>query len=88
MFPNPRGKNSKNSQIKLGTTYENKNSKVYTVKILLDCHASASIVHKIILHECHTIMKQKKKLATMIGTFNTTFCNGVKVKTPRIKSYR
>ena len=36
LTPNPRVKNSTNSQINLRTLNENKNSKVCTIKILLD----------------------------------------------------
>ena len=43
--PTIRGKNSTNSQIDSGTTDENKNSKVPTIKILLESVASASIKH-------------------------------------------
>ena len=39
--PNQRGKISTNSQINLGTSDENWNSKVHTFKILLDRGASA-----------------------------------------------
>ena len=44
--PNPCSKNSKNSQISQETTDKNKNSKVHTIKILLDSSDSASIVCK------------------------------------------
>ena len=49
--PNPRGKNLINSQINPGTMDENKNSKVHTIKILLDSGASISIVRKDILYK-------------------------------------
>ena len=53
---------------------ENKNSKVRTIKILLDSGASASIVRKDVLHVRHKILKDKKnKWSTMAGTYNTTF---------------
>ena len=42
--PNLRGKISTNSQIHQGTLDKNENSKVRTIKILLDSAASASIV--------------------------------------------
>ena len=42
--PNQSGKNSTNAQNNMGTTDENKNSKVRTIKILLDSGASASII--------------------------------------------
>ena len=49
-----------------------KNSKVHTIKILLDSGASASIVHKDLLHIQHR--KDKKNIwSTMAGTFNNTF---------------
>ena len=41
-----RGTNTTNSQMNPGTSYENRNSKVHTIKILLDCGVSASIVRK------------------------------------------
>ena len=44
--PNLRDKISTNSQNNPETLDEKKNSKVYTIKILLDNGASASIVHK------------------------------------------
>ena len=60
--PNPRGKNSTNSQINPGTSDENKNSKVYTIKILLDTSTIASIVHKDVLYEhCRILQDQKNK---------------------------
>ena len=58
--PNSRGKNSTNSQNNPGTKDKNKNSKVCTIKILLDSGASASIVHQDILYERHRILKDKK----------------------------
>ena len=57
---NPRGKISTTSQINLGTTDKNKNTKVHTIKKLLDSSASASIVHKDTLYERHRILKNKK----------------------------
>ena len=46
---NPCGKISTNSQINLGTSDENKNSKEGAIKILLDSGASASFVRKDLL---------------------------------------
>ena len=42
---NPWGKNLTNSQINLVTLDENKNSKVHSIKILLDSGASVLIIH-------------------------------------------
>ena len=78
---NPRGKNSINSQIYLGTTYKNKSLKVCTIKILLDSGASVSIVRKDVFYERHRILKdEKNKWSTMAGTFNTTFAMEFKLK--------
>ena len=64
------GKNSTNSQFYPVNLDENKNSKVRSIKILLDSGAGASIVRKDELHECHQILKDKKnKWSTMAGTF-------------------
>ena len=72
--PNTRGKNSTNSQINPGTPDDNKNSKVHTIKIIIDSGASASIVRNYVLYQRHRIFKDKKnKWSTMAGTFNTTF---------------
>ena len=60
LLSNPRGKNSTNSQINLGTTDENKNSKVLSIKISLSSGNSASIARKDILHKRHQIVKDKK----------------------------
>ena len=60
MCPNPRSNNSTNSQINPKTKDENRRSKVCTIKILLDCGISASIVHKDIIHERDRILKDKK----------------------------
>ena len=49
--PNPRSKTLTNSQINPGTLDVNKNSKVHTIKILLDSGASASIVCKDVLYK-------------------------------------
>ena len=71
---NPQIKNSITSQINPGTSGDNKNSIVQTIKILLDSGASASIVHRDVLYECHRLLKDKKnKWSTMAGTFITTF---------------
>ena len=56
------------------TSNENRDSKVPTIKILLDSGASALIVRKDLLYERHKILKDKKNIwSTMAGTFNTTF---------------
>ena len=71
--PHPRGKNSTNAQINLGTLDKNKNSKVRTIKILLDSGTRASIVCKGILYKRDKFLKDKKnKWSTMTGTFNIT----------------
>ena len=57
--PNPRGKISTNSVINAGTPDENKNFRVYNIKILLDSGASASIVRKDVLYERHKLLKIK-----------------------------
>ena len=50
---------------------ENKNSKVGTIKLLLDSGASSSIVSKDLLYERHRFLKDKmNKHSTMAGTFN------------------
>ena len=70
-----RGKLSTNSQINPVNSDENKNSKVRTIKILLNSGAIASIVRKDVLHECHKILQDKKnKWSIMAGMFNTTVC--------------
>ena len=62
---------------------ENKNSKVGTIKILLDNGASASIVRKDVLYERHKILKDKRnKWSTMAGTINTTFVTELILKLP------
>ena len=58
--PKLRGKISTNSQINPGTLDKNRNSKVYTIRILLDSSAIASIVRKDLLYERHKILKYKK----------------------------
>ena len=81
--PKLRGKNSTNSQISPGTLDENQNSKVCTIKILLDGGASASIVHKNVFYKHHRILKDKKnKWSSMVGTFNTTFVIEIMLKLP------
>ena len=58
----------------ISTSNENWNSKVHTIKILLDCGAIASIIRKDMLYERHKTLKEKKnQWSTMAGTFNTTF---------------
>ena len=85
LSPNSRGKKSTNSQINPGTSDENKNSKLRTIKILLDSGASASIVRKDVLHVHHKILKDKKnKWSTMAGTFNTTFVTEIILKLPEL----
>ena len=51
--PKLRCKNSTDSQISLVTSDESRNSKVHTIKILLDSGASTSIVHKDVLYKRH-----------------------------------
>ena len=64
---------------------ENKNSKVYIIKILVDSGVSASIICKDILHECHKILKDKKnKWSTMAGTLNTTFVTEIILILPEL----
>ena len=58
--PNLRSKISTNSQINPVNSDENRNSKVCTIKILLDSGASASIVRKDVLYKRHKILKDKK----------------------------
>ena len=68
-----RGKISANSQNNHVALNKNRNSKVPTIKILLDSGASVSIVRKDLLHERHNILIDKKnKWSTMAATFNTT----------------
>ena len=83
--PNPRGKNSINSQIYLGPSDENTKSKACIIKILLDSGASASIVQKDVLHKHLRFLKDKKnKWSIMAWTFNTTFVTELKLKLPEI----
>ena len=79
--PNLQGKNSTNSQIIPVKLNENKNSKVRTIKILLDSGASASIVCIDVLYEGQKILKDKKsKWSNMAGTFDTTFVTQIILK--------
>ena len=82
---NPHITISTTFQINPGTLDENKNSKVLTIKILLDSSASASIVRKDILYERFKIRKDKKnKWSTMSGTFDTTFVTQLILKLPEL----
>ena len=82
---NPRGKNATNSHTKARTMNKNKNSKVCTIKILLDSHASASIVNKDVLYKRHKILRDKRnKWSTMAGTSNTTFVQETISKLPEL----
>ena len=58
--PNQHSKNSTNSQINPKTLHEIKNSRVHTIKILLDSGASVLIVRKEILYEHQSILQCKK----------------------------
>ena len=76
---------STNSQINPGTSDENRNSKVRTIKILLDSGASASNVCEDVLYKRHRILKdEKSKWSTMEGTFNTTFVTEIILKLPEL----
>ena len=77
--PKLRCKVSTNSQINPITSDENKNSKVRTIKILLDSGVSASIIRKDVLYKRHKILY---KWSTMAGTFNTTFVTQIILKLP------
>ena len=59
--PEQRGKKSTNSQINPVLINENRNSKVHTIKILLDSGPSASIARKDVLYKRHKILEDKKK---------------------------
>ena len=64
-----------------------KNSKVCSIKILLDSGASAiaSIIHKDELNERHRIQKDKKnQWSTMAATFNTSFVTEIILKLPEL----
>ena len=76
---NPRGKNTTTSQINPGTSDENNNSKVCTIKILLDSTASASIVRKDVLYEHHKILGRN---------LYYNFRNRDNILIPRIESLR
>ena len=79
LLPSPRGKISTNPQINPTTLDENINSKLCTIKILLDSGASVLIIRKDVLHKRHKNCKDKKnKWSTMAGTFNTTFITEIK----------
>ena len=84
--PNPRGKNSTNSQINLRTMDENNNTKIWNRKILLDSGASGLIIRKRdILYERHRIFKGKKnKCSNMAGTYNSTFVTEIALKLPEL----
>ena len=87
--PSLRGKNSTISQINPGTLYESKNSKVRTIKILLDSGANVLIICKDVLYERYTILKDKKnKWSTMAGTIKPTFETNNNIKIPIIESFR
>ena len=58
--PKLHGKISSNSQINPTTLIENKNSKVRTIKILLDSGTSTLIVRKDVLYERHKLLEDKK----------------------------
>ena len=58
--PNLRGKNSTNSQNNPGILDENTNSKIDTIKTLLDSGTSALIARGDVLFEHHRILKDKK----------------------------
>ena len=60
---------------------KNKNSKVRTIKILLDSGASTSIVREDVFYEQHKIHKDKKnKWSTMAGIFNNTLVTEIILK--------
>ena len=64
---------------------ENENSKVNTIKKLLDSGAGASIVRKDVLYKRHKILKDKKnKSLTTAGTFNTSFVTEIILKLPAL----
>ena len=64
---------------------KNKNSKVHTIKILLESEASASIVRKDMLYERHKTLRDKKnKWSSIAGTFNTTFVTEIILKLPKL----
>ena len=75
----PCYKSSTNSQINPATLDENKNSKVCTIKILLDSGACTSIVHKDVLYERHRFFKDKKESIVYYGK---DLYNRNNIKTP------
>ena len=81
--PKLSGKISTNSQNNPKTLDENRNSKVHTIKILLDSGASVSIVRKDELYKRHKIHK-KKKWSTMTRTFNATLVMEIILKLPKL----
>ena len=59
----------------------NKNSKVRTIRMLLDSSANTSIARKEVLYKRHKILKDdENKWSTMAGTFNTTFVTEIILK--------
>ena len=63
----------------------NKNSKVCTIKILLDSGASASIVCKDVLSKRHKIHKNKRsKWSNMAGMFNTSYMINLEQKLSKL----
>ena len=84
--PNPRGKNSTNSQINQETMDKKQNSKVHTIKILLDSGASVLITpivyNNVPYKRGRNLQDKKNKWSTMAGTFNTTFVTEVILKFP------
>ena len=83
--PNSRDKNPTKSKINPGTTDNFKNSKVHSIKILLDSGASASILRKDVLFKRHKIFKDKKnKWSTVAGTSHTTFVTEIILKLPEL----
>ena len=84
--PKLHGKISINSQIIPVYSDKNKNSKVCTIKVLLDSGTSAIIVRNDVLYERHKILKDKKnKWSTMLGTFNNTFVTEIIFKLLELK---
>ena len=61
-------------------------SKVWTIKILLDSGARLSILHQDVIHERHRTLKEaKNKWSTMAGNFNTIFVTEIILKLPELK---
>ena len=72
-------------QFQMKLVNKNKNSKVLTIKTLLDSGANASIVRKDIIHKRHKILKDKKnKWSVMAGTFKITFVTNLILKLPEV----